>query len=205
MRRDYENSVFINCPFDNKYLPIFRAIVFAVQDCGFIARSAQEADDSSQVRISKIMDVMRSSKYGIHDISRIELDRGTRYPRFNMPLELGIFLGAKEFGDRQQREKACLVLDSNARRYQAFMSDIAGQDIRAHENSPAGAVAAIREFFSTKRGGVLLPGPATMIKRYESFAGYLPRAARRHHLRVRELKFFELRELVLGFLRANPW
>ena len=36
--RLYEISVFINCPFDNKYRPILRAIVFAIYDSGFIPR-----------------------------------------------------------------------------------------------------------------------------------------------------------------------
>lgn len=34
------NLVFINCPFDNAYKPIFDAIVFAIYDLGFVARSA---------------------------------------------------------------------------------------------------------------------------------------------------------------------
>jgi len=32
----YENSVFINCPFDPLYWPLFEAITFSVYDlCGF--------------------------------------------------------------------------------------------------------------------------------------------------------------------------
>lgn len=41
-------NVFINCPFDDEYQPLFRALVFAVQDCGFVARSALERDDGSE-------------------------------------------------------------------------------------------------------------------------------------------------------------
>ena len=33
----YRDSLFINCPFDEEYLPIFRAIVFTVAACGFRA------------------------------------------------------------------------------------------------------------------------------------------------------------------------
>ena len=44
-------------------------------------------------------------RYGIHDISRTELDRDSGLPRFNMPLELGIFLGAKRFGAEEQKRK----------------------------------------------------------------------------------------------------
>src|ERR1035441_7728852 len=35
--------VFINCPFDTGYQPIFSAIVFAVYDLGFVARCSLEA------------------------------------------------------------------------------------------------------------------------------------------------------------------
>ena len=43
---------------------------------------------------------------GIHDISRTESSGKPRLPRFNMPLELGMFLGAKQYGDGQQKDKA---------------------------------------------------------------------------------------------------
>ena len=46
----YTSSVFINCPFDGEYIPIFNSILFTVFDCGYIPRCAQELDDSSEVR-----------------------------------------------------------------------------------------------------------------------------------------------------------
>lgn len=88
---DYANSVFVNCPFDAEYRPLFQGIVFAVYDCGYVARSALEVDDSSEVRIEKIAKIIASCRVGIHDISRTTLDPGTSLPRFNMPMELGTF------------------------------------------------------------------------------------------------------------------
>jgi hypothetical protein len=41
----YQQNVFINCPFDEPFRTILEAIVFTVHDCGFVARSALEADD----------------------------------------------------------------------------------------------------------------------------------------------------------------
>ena len=70
----YNDNVFINCPFDSTYKPLFDAMVFAVHDCGFIARCALEEGDASEVRIDKIYSIIADSCYGIHDISRIELD-----------------------------------------------------------------------------------------------------------------------------------
>jgi len=104
-KSDYNDSVFINCPFDSDYKLIFDAIVFAVFDCGFIACCAMAEQDASQIRIEKIYTIISNCKYGIHDISRTELDADTSLPRFNMPLELGIFLAAKRFGRDEQRKK----------------------------------------------------------------------------------------------------
>ena len=91
----YADSVFINCPFDDEYLPIFRAIVFTVAASGFVPRCTLEHEDGSQVRIEKIYRLIQKSAFGIHDVSRTGLDADNQLPRFNMPLELGVFLGAK--------------------------------------------------------------------------------------------------------------
>src|SRR5262249_47825244 len=93
----YSRSVFLNVPFDDRYRPLFRAIVFAVFDCGFIARCGWESADGSRGRIDKIYELIGECRLGIHDISRTDPDARTRLPRFNMPLELGVFLGAKRF------------------------------------------------------------------------------------------------------------
>lgn len=134
MHPDYSKDVFINCPFDDSYNDIFFAIIFTIFDCGFNARCALELEDSGEVRIEKITKIIKSCKYSIHDISLTELDKRTGLPRFNMPLELGIFLGAKRFGNHGQKEKVCLILDKERHRYQQFISDIAGQDIQSHQN-----------------------------------------------------------------------
>lgn len=94
-------------------------------DCGFTPRSALEAFDAGEVRIAKIYRLVSASQYGIYDISRIELSKDSGLPRFNMPFELGLDLGAKTFGTAQQKRKQLLVLDSKPYRYQASISDIA--------------------------------------------------------------------------------
>lgn len=145
---EYAISVFVNCPFDPAYLRIFRSIVFTVIHC-FRARCALEIDDSGQVRIEKIFSIIERCGLGIHDLSRTELDTRTRLPRFNMPLELGVFLGAKRFGAPLHRRKRCLVLDRDPHRYQKFISDIAGQDIKAHGKRDSVAIKVTRDWLST--------------------------------------------------------
>jgi len=142
----YEDSVFLNCPFDDQYDPLFKAIVFTIFDCGFVIRCTLEDTDSGPTRIEKIYRMIQNSKYGIHDISRTELDRGNGLPRFNMPFELGLFLGARHFDKTHRRKRLCLILDREQYRYQEFLSDIGGQDIGSHDDDPRLIVLAVRDW-----------------------------------------------------------
>lgn len=163
-----QKAVFINCPFDGAYLPFFHAIVFTVLRCGFRPRCALETIDSGGTRIAKIERLIEECPLGIHDISRTELN-ATGLPRFNMPLELGLFLGAKRFGDRTQTRKRCLVLDIEPYRYQAFMSDI-----EAHANDVPTLIAKVRLFLNAAKRGQPLQSGAVLAADYASFRTALP-------------------------------
>ena len=200
----YDDSVFINCPFDAEYQEIFRAVVFTVHDCGFLARCALEVDDSGEVRISKIHRIIRECRHGIHDISRTEMDPVEKLPRFNMPLELGLFLGAREFGTGRQKQKRSLILDVERYRYQRFCSDIAGQDIKAHDGGAEKAARAVRNWLATSLdGSVLLPSAGKMVDRYSTFLANLPGICARFHLDPDDLQFVELRTLVEEWVDQN--
>jgi hypothetical protein len=197
--------VFVNCPFDEDYRSLFYALVFTIHQCGFYARCALEAEDSGEVRMRKIKRIIRECGYGIHDISRVELDPVNRLPRFNMPLELGLFLGAQEYGSGSQKQKRALILDTEPYRYQKFCSDIAGQDIRAHGDHPARVIAAVRAMLSTALDGrARLPGDAKIRGRYARFRAELPSICRRIHLRPSELQFVEFRFLLRDWLASHP-
>lgn len=203
--RGYDNSVFINCPFDVSYRPLFEAVVFAVYACGFHPRCAMEAEDRSQVRIEKIIGIIRDCRLSVHDISRTQLDAANRLPRFNMPLELGMFLGAKAFGGKDQRLKAAIILDNERYRYQKYISDIAGQDIRSHGRRVDEAVRQVRMFLSAQcEPGVLLPGADRIVARYACFRRELRGTCGKLHLTTRTLTFSELTTLVVGWLQAHP-
>ncbi len=93
------DGVFINCPFSADYAEKFNAITFTVIRSGFTPRCAREADDAGEIRFEKICRIIRDCGQGVHDISRTEPDPHSGLPRFNMPLELGLFLGARKFGN----------------------------------------------------------------------------------------------------------
>src|SRR4051794_25020236 len=115
---EYDRNVFINCPFDDDYAPLFEAIVFAINDAGFRPKCARERLDSSQIRLQKIIELISASRYSIHDLSRTALDATNALPRFNMPLELGIDLGCKAFNP-ECADKSLLIFDSEQYRFQS--------------------------------------------------------------------------------------
>ena len=204
---EYKQNVFLNCPFDPGYAALFDAIIFAVHDCGFKARCALEVDDSAQVRIEKIFDIIQECKFGIHDISRTEIDPTSALPRFNMPLELGVFLGARRFGQGRQREKICLILDKEPYRYQQYCSDIAGQDIRSHSGDIRRTITVVRDWLrsATTERDVIIPGGSRIFDRYALFFTDLPQLCTSLNLDQEELIYNDYTTLVVGWLQANPW
>ncbi len=169
-----KKPVFINCPFDDEYRPLFNAVIFTILRCGYHPRCALEVIDGAATRISKIEKLIEDCPLGIHDISRTELDAVNNLPRFNMPLELGLFLGAKRFGDGSQRRKKCLVLDTAPYRFQMFMSDIAGQDISAHNGDVNEVINRVRAFLNSAKRGNPLPSGNVIRESYDAFLAALP-------------------------------
>jgi len=196
-------DVFINCPFDSTYKPIFWAIVFTVLRSGFSPRCALEADDSSENRLSKIAAIIEECRYGIHDISRTEVDGDPPLPRFNMPLELGLFLGAKRYGNRDQKTKRALVLDREQYRFQRFISDIAGADIHAHGAEPWKCVEQVATWLRTQSRDPKIPGGRKIAEEFEIFQSQLPAICADRHLEPEELTFGDFAELVAAYLTAD--
>ncbi len=201
MSADYADCVFINVPFDDEYEPLRDAIVFATFDCGFVPRCALEEDDSGNVRVEKIIQLIRESKFGIHDISRTELDSVNGLPRFNMPLELGLFLGAKKFGDSSQRSKNTIILDRERYRYQKFLSDLSGQDIRSHDGDAHKAITIVRNWLNSASGRKTIPGGAEIARRYERFLGDLPDICTAARLEPSEVTYNDLCQFASRWLQ----
>ena len=200
----YDESIFFNCPFDDAYKPIFEALVFAALDCGYVPRCALEADDAGQARVEKILAIIRGCRFGVHDISRTELDGAHALPRFNMPFELGLFVGAARFGARDQRRKVCLVLDRERYRFQKFISDIAGQDIREHGDDPERAIAQLRAWLAALPRKELLPGGAAIAGRYRECRSELPDILAAMGVRPQEMVFADYSNIVSTWLSERP-
>jgi uncharacterized protein YjiS (DUF1127 family) len=196
-------GVFINCPFDPSYQPLFEAVVFCVTACGFRPRCTLEETDAGEVRIETIYKLIRECNHSIHDISRTEVEgQPYRLPRFNMPFELGIFLGAKRFG-RHSGKKRCLVMDRAPYRFKRFISDIGGQDIKAHHKSPCAAIRQVRNWLQAAPGKAALPGGYRIWQKYRQFRRELPVIAREADLDPAQLTFIDYLQLANYWLARN--
>jgi hypothetical protein len=182
-------DVFVNCAFDQQFQPIFLAIVFAIIRSGFRARCALETQDGAENRFSKIQSIIEQCRYGIHDISRTESDGEPPLPRFNMPLELGVFLGAKRYGEAEQRRKRALILDHEPYRYQRLISDIAGQDIAAHGGDASTAIVVVCSWLRQQSRVTSVPGGEAIAKEYATFQQDLPEILSARALSASEMTF----------------
>ena len=196
-------DVFVNCPFDQEYQTFFRAIVFVIIRSGFRARCALETDDRSVNRFEKICAIIRECRYGIHDISRTDLDAHSRLPRFNMPLELGIFLGAKRFGAGSQRSKRCMVLDKYKYRFQKYISDISGQDIHAHQGKLKTLIQELASWLRYQSRDPKIPGGRKIAREFESFRRKMTKICEARGLEPDELTFADYAEMVAEYLAAT--
>jgi hypothetical protein len=201
-RATRNDGVFINCPFDAAYLPLFEVLVFTIAACGFVPRCSLEESDGSEVRIDKILRLMRGSRYAIHDISCVELDARQNLPRFNMPFELGLDIGCKKFGGNACAHKRILILDRDRFRCQIFLSDIAGQDIRAHGGDVDTTVTVVRNWLRSASGRRSIPGDEFIRSKFAAFAAALPRMCRRGHLNRNALSYADLLSFVQDWLEG---
>jgi hypothetical protein len=165
---DYESNVFINCPFDDGYTDLLRALVFAIHYLGFNPRLALERADSGESRLDKIVELIEKSRFGIHDLSRCVASKKGEYYRLNMPLELGVDYGCRLF-KRGKGTKRILILESQPHRYRAALSDLSGFDIVAHENHPEILTQGVRDWMVQEAHAD--PTPAHLI--YSDFLDFM--------------------------------
>jgi len=200
---NYSDQVFINCPFDGQYPDMYRACIFAILDSGFVPRCSREVDNATEFRLAAIVRIIRDCRYGIHDLSRVELDPRSRLPRFNMPFELGVFYGAQQFGSARQKRKHCLVLEKEKYRYQKFISDIAGSDVAQHQNNQNLLILAVRNWLVTASRWTTIPSGTDINKRFKLFQSDIRHICIKGSIDYDSMPFVELVKNMTDWLRHN--
>jgi hypothetical protein len=193
----YEKNVFINCPFDEDYNSLLRPMLFTVISLGFIPRIAKERESSNEQRISKIKELINS----IHDISRMQANKEGDFARMNMPFELGLDFGCKEYGQGEHRDKKCLILDKEQYRYRIALSDISGSDINSHSEEPDRLVRVIRNWFINNGSRSNLSSPTVIWDSFNTFMAdfYAKRKEEGHN--EDDLQMMPVKELI-SYMRS---
>lgn len=169
----FESSVFINCPFDAEYLPLLRPLLFTITFLGFTPRIASERSDSTENRLDKIIGLIRAARLSIHDISRFRASTVGELARFNLPFELGLAHGSRVFGSRSVQNKCCLILEKEPHEFRRALSDLAGVDIKHHNDQAPELVRAVRNWFVETVGLRRVQSPTVIWYRFTDFASHL--------------------------------
>jgi hypothetical protein len=168
-RPDPERSVFINCPFDEAYEPLFDAIVFAVIASGYTPRSALETGDVSVPRMKQIVAALNASRYSIHDLSRCKGEGDENLARFNMPLELGMAFGKNHIDEVDRRIHDWLVLMPEGHFYRRCISDLSAYELRVHAGTVKSVMQPVMAWLRTRRNPPPNPGVSRALIAFPAF------------------------------------
>ena len=169
----FESKVFINCPFDKEYVPLLRTLTFVLLYLDLEPNLSQTLS-SSTIRINQIKQHIKNCKFSIHDLSRSKALKKGELPRFNMPYELGLDIGAAEYGSKKLQTKKALILETDRYNYQKVLSDIAGQDIANHNDDPKTLTLKVRNWISDNSPGKIIPNQTIIWYAFNNFStGFL--------------------------------
>lgn len=190
----FENSVFINCPFEPCYGDLFKAVFFTVIFCGFNPVCALDENDGG-LRIDKLKEKIEGCQYGIHDLSLIELDEDSQLPRFNMPFELGLDYGCKTYGELKLKKKNFLIFESSLHKLPVYLSDLAGCDPRCHNRHTGMEIREIRKWLNSsvaQIGEFRLPGENSIKEAFDGFLIKFPSICTRMKVEVDSISHSDL-------------
>ena len=168
----FDQAVFVNCPFDKDYAPLLEAAIFCVVYLGFSPRLANERVEAGENRLDKIVEMMRESKYSIHDLSRCKAKSSSEFFRMNMPFEFGIDVGFRRSGVERFNKKKFLIFEEEPFDLKQTLSDTAGQDVEFHHCDYELIIKKVRDFFRVE-ANVPAPGPSRLISDYATFQGWM--------------------------------
>jgi len=144
-RRKPLADVFLNIPYDTDFQNLYLAYISGICAFGLIPRATLEIPGGAR-RLDRIWRLIKSCRYAVHDLSRVELDqKRPPTPRFNMPFELGLSVAWEEFA---RRKHTWFVFEAKNRRLQKSLSDLNGTDTYIHDGRVAGVFRELCNAFN---------------------------------------------------------
>jgi len=138
------NAVFLNIPYDEEFQELYLAYISGLYQLG-LEPIVTSGISGGERRLDRILALIQSCRYFIHDLSRVELSVGApATPRFNMPLELGLTI---TWAKLHPKRHTWYLLESTSRRLQKSMSDLDGTDPYIHSGNSQGVLRELRNAF----------------------------------------------------------
>jgi hypothetical protein len=143
-----EEDVFLNIPYDARFENLLLAYIAGISAFGFAPRATLEIP-FGQRRLDRILSLIRQSRYSIHDLSRVQLDRNAPpTPRFNMPFELGLTVALERSAHPNH---SWIVCETVPHRIKKSLSDLDGTDAYIHGGTVAGVFRELGNAFVGSR------------------------------------------------------
>ena len=209
---DFENRVFVNCPYSDDYRDFQRAIIFVLMRLGYEPCLAAQVSNSGQLRMDKVREQIRDCRHSIHDLSLVIASRKGELARMNMPYELGLDLGARWFGEPPLNSKVLLVLEGERGSVKKALSDHAGFDLRTHEGQMEELLCELRSHFyshlSPLESGIPSGFPTLdeLLEEWPLFLTWLqrrPDGALRSEKEIKAMEVAEFKDKVRQWLEAK--
>lgn len=149
-----KNAVFLNIPYDSNFRSLYLAYIVGLTHLGLEPRATLGIPGGSR-RLDRILELIKSCRYSIHDLSRVELDRAApRVPRFNMPFELGL---AVTWSQLNPTRHTWFVCEAENRRLLKSLSDLNGTDPNIHDGTVEGVMRELGNAFVRDRAMPTMP------------------------------------------------
>lgn len=172
-------------------------MLFVARFYGLEIKIASFDTDSKSNRLERIIDLMKESKYSIHDLSKLKSEKRREYYRMNMPFELGLDYGIGG------SEKVFLIFEDEAYKLKIALSDINGWDVRPHYNKPEQLILEFRRWIVANKE--LSPAIKNLSSSdiwyiYNDFYGKFSDFMMIHHMKDEEVSVYEYLSHVDKFL-----
>ena len=161
-------DVFVNCPYDKRYYPLLRPLIFTLVFFELNPRMSFESSQGEQ-RLDKIIKMIHEAPLSIHDISRYKARKAKEHYRLNMAFELGIDYGCKECPCKNNIEKKFLIMSNHPFEHQKAISDLSGVDLEYHKDRVKEVITIVRNWLKINSPGEVKAQANTVVYRYNDF------------------------------------
>jgi len=177
-----DEAVFLNIPYDSKFERLYLAYIVGCVELSLTPKATLAISGGTR-RLERILRLIQSCRYSIHDLSRVELDRNPPpTPRFNMPFELGLAVA-------NSQPHTWFVFESKLRRAQKSISDLDGTDCNIHGGTVEGVMRELCNAFVRRS---YRPTVEQMMQTYRKTRQLVPEMLRRTRARsLYEARVFE--------------